>query len=133
MDPLITGERHAKPPRRVILLVEHDFLTRWTAAEYLRETGFEVIEAVSAAEALAAMRSGSAIDAMFCNVDTALAAGGGELLRCLEQEHRNLPVLLASDAHGSGSLASMPTRASIGKPYSMSDVEQRLKAIMTAR
>ena len=50
MDPLVSGERTAIPRRKVILVVEEDFLTRWSAAEYLRETGFAVIEAINSAE-----------------------------------------------------------------------------------
>jgi DNA-binding NtrC family response regulator len=133
MDSLVIEERHRKPSRKVILLVEEDFLTRWSAAEYLRETGLAVIEAVSAVEALAAIRAGSEIDAVFCSAGVFLETSGHEFLRCLEQ-HATLPVLLAAQAADLvGSLAPKPTRANIRKPYALSDVERDLNALIAAR
>ncbi len=133
MDPVVTAERNAKPHRKVILLVEEDFLTRWRAAEYLRETGLAVIEAVGAVEALAAIRTRSGIDAVFCSADAFVEANGAELLLCLEQ-HPDIPVLLASQVPDlGGPLAPKPARANIRKPYSMSDVERDLNALMAIR
>ena len=133
MDPLVNEESKAKPRRKVILIVEQDFLTRWGAAEFLRETGFEVIEAVSAKEALAAFRAESAIDAIFCDVDTISCAGGEEFYGWLEK-HPNLPVLLAQETvHQGGTLVPLSTRANVAKPYAMSEVERRLHKLIAAR
>jgi CheY-like chemotaxis protein len=134
MDPLVTEEIDANPRRKVILLVEEDFLTRWTAAEYLREIGFSVLEAVNAGEALSITRAGPAVDAVFCNADAFVDAQGLELSRCLEKQHPDLPLLLASQVSGlDGPLAPRPLRAAIRKPYSMSDVERELRALIAAR
>jgi len=133
MDPLVNEESKAKPRRKVILIVDEDFLSRWGAAEYLRETGFEVIEAVSAEEAMAAFRANSAIDAIFCDDHTISGAGGKEFYAWLEK-HLNLPVLLAQEAVDEGdTLVPLSTRANVAKPYAMSDVEQRLHTLLAAR
>jgi CheY-like chemotaxis protein len=118
MDPLVTEEHDAKARRRVILILEEDFLTRWNAAEYLREAGFSVLEAVSVGEALSLARAGPAVDAVFCNADAFVEVQGLEFLRFLEKQYPDLPVLFASAVSGlGGPLAFKLTRASIRKPY----------------
>ena len=131
MDPLVSDEHTAKPRRNLILIVEGDFLTRWTAAEYLRETGFDVIEAVNSAEASAALRAGSAIDAVFCDLTSISSAASG-FLDWLEK-HPELPVILVSDSSDhSATLPAVHNCLSIAKPYSMSEVEQRLHQLVGA-
>src|ERR1700743_2979474 len=97
MDPLVSDEHTAKPRRNLILIVEGDFLTRWTAAEYLRETGFDVIEAVNSTEALAALRAGSTFDAVFCDLSSISTTAGPEFLDWLEKSPA-LPVILVIDS-----------------------------------
>jgi len=134
LDPLSAEQQSCKQRKRRVLLVEEDFLTRWAAAEYLRETGFDVIEAVSTGEALAAIRSVSAIDAVFCAMQFTLGTEGEELLNYLQNQRPPLPVLLASDgADCSGKVSEGATLEVVDKPYVMSDVEQRLSALIAAR
>lgn len=133
MDPLVSDEHGAKPRRKLILIVEGDFLARWTAAEYLRETGFDVIEAVNSAEALAALRAGSAFDAVFGDLTSMSDIAGPELLDWLEKRPA-LPVILVADSSGhSPTQPAMQKRSSIAKPYAMNEVEQRLHALWDAR
>jgi CheY-like chemotaxis protein len=133
MDPLVSDEHTAKPRRNLILIVEGDFLTRWTAAEYLRETGFDVIEAVNSAEALAALRAGAAFDAVFCDLASMSDSAGPELLDWLEKRPA-LPVILVSDVSDhSATQPAIQMRSSIAKPYAMSEVEQRLHTLLGAR
>jgi DNA-binding NtrC family response regulator len=133
MDPLVTRERTTESRRRAVLVVEDDFLARWEVSEYLRETGFNVIEAVNASEALAAVRADSTIDVILCAIGITNDLGGEDFLRFIEKERLSLPVLIASDGLDQGSLsANTPTHAKIGKPYVMSDLEQRLRALIAA-
>ena len=126
----MTEELKPEHRARVILVVEADFLTRWGASEYLREIGFEVIEAVNAEEAFAALHAATLIDAIFCDSDAISGHQGSGFLACLDDRHPNLPVLLISNGVAAGELKPMPTRASIGKPYRMIDVEQQLNALI---
>ena len=131
MDPLVSDDHTANSRRKLILIVEGDFLTRWTAAEYLRETGFDVIEAVNSAEALAALRAGSAFDAVFCDVMSMSDTAGPEFLDWLEKRPA-LPVVLVSDSSDyNATLSSVRMRSSITKPYEMSEVERRLRALLS--
>ena len=45
MEPLEASNDEAQDAREVVLIVEDDFLIRWPAAEYLRDSGYRVIEA----------------------------------------------------------------------------------------
>jgi DNA-binding NtrC family response regulator len=132
-DPLVTKERSTEPRRNAVLVVEDDFLARWGVSEYLRETGFNVIEAVNASEALAAIHADSAIDAIFWAIGITTGVGGEEFLGLVARERPSLPVLIAWDGSDQDStLANTPTRAKIGKPYLMIDVEQRLRDLIAA-
>jgi DNA-binding NtrC family response regulator len=131
MDPLVTQERSTEPRRNAVLVVEEDFLARWGVSEYLRETGFNVIEAVNVSEALAAIHADSAIDVIFCAIGATTEVGGEGFLRLVAKERPSLPVLIASDGLDQESIfANTPTRAKIGKPYVMIDVEQGLRALI---
>jgi DNA-binding NtrC family response regulator len=133
MDPLVTKERSTEPRRNAVLVVEDDFLARWGVSEYLRETGFYVIEAINASEALAAIHADPAIDVIFCAIGTTTGVGGEDFLRLVAKERPSLPVLVASDgSHRDRTLANTPRRAKIDKPYVMIDVEQRLRALIAA-
>jgi DNA-binding NtrC family response regulator len=132
MDPLVNEERTAISRRKVILIIEDDFLTRWSAAEYLRETKFDVIEAVSAAEGIAAMQADTIIDAIFCDASLISGLGGEEFLQCLTERHPNLPVLLASDHMRNTLFTATPSHLIVTKPYEMGDVERQLRAMLAA-
>jgi DNA-binding NtrC family response regulator len=134
MNPTATFGMDDKPPRTVILVVEGDFLTRWNVSEYLRETGFEVIEAVSAAEAMSAIQARPTIDAIFLSADAIAGAGASEFVRCLEDRHGTLPVLIATEGADPGSALTLkPTRGEVGKPYALGEVEQKLRELLAHR
>jgi CheY-like chemotaxis protein len=57
------GSKHEV--KTTILIVEDHFVTRWSAAEYLRMRGYKVIEAVDVTEALGIAAAGTPIDAVF--------------------------------------------------------------------
>ena len=56
--------------REVVLVVEDDVLIRMAIAEYLRDCGYKVIEAVSADEALAVLEHIEAkLDVVFSDIE----------------------------------------------------------------
>ena len=83
--------------RPVVLLVEDETLLRETTAEYLRLSGFTVVEAANAAEALAAFAAGKSVDVVFSDVRLAVGTMDGfRLARWVHRHHRSVPVLLTS-------------------------------------
>jgi CheY-like chemotaxis protein len=112
------------PQKRVVLIVEDDFLTRCTAAVYLRHRGYRVIEAENAREALSVFSSGSHVDFMFSDINMPGAMDGIGLANWVAQHHPAVGILLTSGR-------SRPTPyAFITKPYNLDEVERVFKAML---
>ncbi len=117
------------PQKQVVLLVEDDFWTRYTAAESLRAMGFRIIEAQDAAEALSVLSSGTAVDAVFSDINMPGSLDGVGLAHWIAERLPRLPVLLTSAAPAPG----RPTgsaRAFLAKPYDLFEVERVLRALI---
>ena len=65
MEDAVPPPRSKHDAKATILIVEDHFMTRWSAAEYLRMRGYKVLEAVNATEALGLASAGAPIDAVF--------------------------------------------------------------------
>jgi DNA-binding NtrC family response regulator len=79
-----------------ILIVESDILVRAVVAEYLRECGLLVIEAIDAAEAMAVHSSDLKIDATLINIVTIGETVGFELARRIRSANPQARVVLTS-------------------------------------
>jgi DNA-binding NtrC family response regulator len=62
-----TDQRPGLPARPAVLIVEDDSLLRITTASYLRDEGFDVIEAADADQAIRVLGY-TAVDAVFSDV-----------------------------------------------------------------
>jgi CheY-like chemotaxis protein len=115
----------------VVLIVEDEFPVRFAAAEFLRESGYSVIEASNATEALAAITSGAHIDLAF--VDFKLPGGPNGIMfaRWLDAHYPSVPVLLTS-----GLAETLPrfyrgnTRHYIPKPYTFPDLALEIRNML---
>ena len=82
----------------LVLIVDDDKLTRWSISRVLTRAGYQVQEAATAAEGLAAI-AGERPDAVL--LDIVLPDGDGvSALRTIHETHPRLPVILIT-AHGS--------------------------------
>ena len=94
-----------------------------TAADYLRDAGYSVIEAANAAEALEIFASGEAVDVVFTDVQMPGAMDGSMLARWVHEYHPDTEVLVTSgqgdDAVSSGLIAP---DAFFPKPYLLQTV-----------
>ena len=127
MEPLESSESEAEDRREVVLVLEDDFLVRWPTAEYLRDSGYRVIEAGSASEAMAVLSSGTHIDVVFSDVNLSGGLSGYEFAHWLGANHPGIPVLLTSGE-------AVSTEAPVGvafipKPYMLIEVEQHIKGL----
>ena len=122
------ARRNNKTYRPVVLLVEDETLLRETTAEYLRLSGFTVVEAANAAEALAAFAAGKSVDVVFSDVRLAVGTMDGfKLARWVHRHHRGVPVLLTS-GHGEAIRAAALVGGSsfVAKPYRQKSLVSRL-------
>jgi len=115
----------------VLLVVEDEFSVRWAAAEFLRESAYSVIEAANAAEAIAAIMSGTHIDLAFIDFKLPGGPNGIMLAKWLDAHRPAVPVLLTS-----GLTETLPgfyrgnTRRYIPKPYTFPDLALQIRDLL---
>jgi CheY-like chemotaxis protein len=115
-----------------VLVVEDEVMVRMPIAEYLRDCGYNVVEAADAREAIAVMEADEAISLVFSDVRMPGQMDGLELAEWFRLHHPRVPILLTSGYSGGRSL---PAKLASGvrfieKPYSQVQVEQRIAALL---
>ena len=93
----IAGEPVPAPPP-TILVVEDDVLVRNVVAAYLRECGFDVIEANGADEAVHVLQADVRVDIVFSDVNMPGSMDGFGLAQWVRRERPWLRVILTSGA-----------------------------------
>jgi CheY-like chemotaxis protein len=110
-----------------VLVVEDEISVRWPLAEYLRQTGWVVIETCQAVEAMQVINNGSTIDIAF--VDFKLPGGptGYMFAQWLASVRPTVPVLLTSGLTSRApGFVEGELRGYIAKPYAFSEVSRLL-------
>ncbi|GAB0113484.1 response regulator [Acidisoma sp. C75] len=79
-----------------MLVVEDEVLIRLVIADHLRESGYQVIEAGDAAEALGVLRSPAGVDAVFSDVQMPGDLDGFALAQWIKRHRPGVKVLLTS-------------------------------------
>lgn len=118
-----------------VLLVDADELVRTPLAQYLRECGYRVLEAVNSAEARKLLSKGShTIDIVLADIQT-LGGGGFVFAAWVRQNNPGMRVLLA------GTIAAVAGKAGdlceedppIRKPYHHQLVLDRIRRLLAER
>ena len=106
MFPILIGEAltGSTPPvqhRRLVLVVDDEPIIRVALAEHLKEKGFQVREARTAAEAVAILEEpGCIVNLVFSDVRMPGEMDGLGLSRWIFENRPNIPVILASGDRG---------------------------------
>jgi CheY-like chemotaxis protein len=117
-----------------VLVVEDETMVRMPIAEFLRDCGYNVLEAGDASEAIAAMASEEPVNLVFSDVRMPGQMDGFGLAEWFEAHYPAVPVLLTSGYNGGRNLP-VPARARgrfIEKPYSQSQVARRIADLLAA-
>lgn len=110
-----------RPP--VILVVEDEPDERFLAATLLEETGFKVIEAETAEQALALLKQqGDEIDVVFSDVRTPGRIGGFELARIIGVTWPRVHVILTSGDAGDQPSDLRVSATFLPKPWRALDI-----------
>lgn len=120
-------------PRR-ILLVDDDELIRLSVGPMLEMLGHEVETASGGLEALARFEAGLAVDLVVLDMNMPDLDGAQTLLR-LRRLHPDQPVLLCSgynDQDIAGLLEGHAATASIRKPFTLDELQQKLASVVPA-
>jgi CheY-like chemotaxis protein len=83
-------------PTQTVLVVEDEVLVRMVISDYLRECGYRVIEAGSAAEAITVLESPEVIDIVFSDIQMPGEMDGFGLANWVRQHQPWLKMLLTS-------------------------------------
>lgn len=118
-----------------VLLVEDHFMTRWAAAEFLRLSGFKVIEATSLSEALGIAASGAVIDVVFSDIQLPDVGEGIELAHWFAKHRKGTPVLLTSGAEIAAGTALEALKDKdvrfLRKPYNLEQIVTLLRSMVS--
>jgi CheY-like chemotaxis protein len=113
-----------------ILIVEDDPQLAMMIAEYIRECGYETLEAANADEAISLLRSGIAqVDIVFSDVAMPGAMDGCALVRWVRQNYPLTEVLLTSGCVGGIQSDGLHDVQLLEKPYKLDDLKRALSAL----
>jgi CheY-like chemotaxis protein len=128
--PALSDGLSAAP--RTILVVEDEVLIRLTVSDYLRASGYQVIEASNADEALRLLEADISIDVVFSDVNMPGSLDGFGLAQWIRRERADVKVILASGAARSAKIAGDPCEKSpfLRKPYAYADLERGIRTLI---
>jgi CheY-like chemotaxis protein len=129
-NTVTTGE--APAPNPVILVVEDDVLIRAATAQYLRGSGFDVVEAVSVEEAVTILQATKSVQVVFTDVKLSGTQTGFDLSEIIQRDYPNTGVLFTSGVVQEGD-ASAKGITFIRKPYFLFEVERHIRALLSER
>ena len=129
-----------QPPRAgalvppTVLVVDDDQLVREPIADYLREVGYDVLEASDAHEAIDLVDHADHVDLVFTDVRMPGELDGLGLARWVRAHRPDLPVLLTSGYYGTGWLGDRLERdlRLIQKPYTQDEVLSQIERLLRA-
>ena len=112
-----------------VLLVDDNEAVRATAAAYLRDGGFAVLEAGDAAAALGLLET-NAVEAVVSDIVMPGVMDGMGLADAIREIRPTLPVLLVSGFSERAAEAHARGFPVINKPYGLPDLERRLRLLV---
>ena len=116
------------------MVVEPDVLVRMTVADYLRQCGYRVVEAITGEEALSILGAGIKVDTILSAVKLLGALDGFALAQRIREQFAGVEVVLttgiAMTAKKAGELCDQGPRK---RPYHPDRIVERLKLLFEKR
>ncbi len=121
-----------QPEAATILVVEDEVLVRLMISEYLREFGYNVVEANNAAEATQILQSEEPVEVVFTDIRMAGEMDGLALAQWIGQNKPGVGVVLTSAYFPPADLAvqSCAETEIVVKPYTPYEVLNRIRALI---
>ena len=121
--------------QETVLLVEDEVLVRMPIAQYLRDCGYKVIEAVNADEAITVLlHKETVVDIVFSDIEMPGAVDGFGLAKWIREHRPGLDVLLAGTVPRAVENAQqLCEQGSVPKPYDAQIVHNHIKRLLAAR
>ncbi len=113
-----------------MMVVEPDILVRMTVADYLRECGYRVVEAITAEEALSILHAGIKVDTILSAVKLQGALDGFALAQRIREGFSGIEVVLTTGIAMTAKKAGELCGQGPGKqPYHPDLIIDRLKLL----
>ncbi len=114
-----------------VLIVEDEFLLRASLADFLQESGFKVVEAGTADEAVAIVAHRAVpVDVVFSDVMMPGKLDGLGLAQWLRARRPDIPILLASGNPGKVAEAVKRCGRALSKPYDLDEVAGEIRKLV---
>jgi CheY-like chemotaxis protein len=128
---ILASDRDPAPPPS-ILVVEDEVLIRSVVGMYLRDCGFQVVEAGNADEAIRVLESGLAVDIVFSDVNMPGSMDGFGLAQWLRLKRPDLRLILTSGSAWKAREAGehREHRPFLVKPYDHAELERQIRALL---
>jgi CheY-like chemotaxis protein len=123
--PPATSPLETAPTAPVVLVVEDVVLVRMVVAAYLREGGFQVVEAAGADDAIRVLGA-THIDVVFSDVRMPGVTDGHGLADWIRQNKPKIKIVL-----GSGVDSEIRDEAIVKKPYDQGELLRRIRTVLT--
>jgi CheY-like chemotaxis protein len=117
-----------------ILVVEDDIRIRMPIAEYLRECGYTVVEAVDADEAIKVLSRGPmAVDIVFSDIEMPGSVNGFGLAKWVRQNCPGVNVILSGTTPRAVDAATeLCEERTVLKPYQPHTVQHNIRRLLSA-
>jgi CheY-like chemotaxis protein len=124
-----------KKSQETVLVVEDDVLVRMPIAQYLRDCGYRVIEAVNADEAMTVLsHEATRVDIVFSDIKMPGTVDGFGLANWIRQHRPGIDVLLTGTvARTVGTAQHLCAQAPVAKPYDAKSVHDHIRRLLAAR
>jgi CheY-like chemotaxis protein len=121
----------SQPGFSTVLVVDDEPLVRAVVCENLRDFGWRALEAHDAQEAIQILEANEPVDLVFSDIQMP-GMDGFELLRWIKEHRPQVSVLLASGVDSVKAAGGYlgPPRWLVFKPYSMTEVDARLREML---
>jgi len=128
------ADQSSDAPAGTVVVAESDILARMVLAQYLRECGYEVVEAPTSDDVMTVLRSGRKVDVILLDAQISGGLAGFTLARQVRENHPKVDIVLtfgvAKAAEKAGDLCE---QGPIGKPYHPQQLVRRIKRLREKR
>ncbi|HKU96143.1 MAG TPA: response regulator [Vineibacter sp.] len=126
-----TGNGPQRPP--TLLVVEDEVLVRMPVADYLRDCGYRVLEASTAAEAQAVFNAKEPIEIVISDVNMPGDMNGFALAKWIREEHPGVKVILTSGINNMAKNAEdvCSDGPFLEKPYTYDNLAAHIRRLLS--
>jgi DNA-binding response OmpR family regulator len=115
---------------KIVMVVDADILARMAIADYLRDCGYRVIEAVSGREVRAVLEAGHTIEVLLIDMQLHSSEDGFALARSIRADHPEIIVIrTSSTAKLADKAADLCDEGPLAKPYNPRELLLRIESL----